>query len=915
MRFRFEGKDYTGIAGDVLASALAANDVWILSRSFKYHRPRGIVSMSGREANTLVHADGIPNVLADRLPLRDGLVARGQNVRGSLDRDRGAMIAAMARFLPVGFYYQAFYKPAGVWRRWEPIIRNFAGLGAPDLDAATPAGVDHEFASCDVAVVGGGIAGMSAAIGAARTGARVILFDDQPSLGGAQAYDPTMPEDALASLRDKLRATKVRLCLRTTVTAVFADNTLIAFSAASLLRVRARRIVLATGADEQIAVFRNNDLPGVMLGSAAARLIHCYGVRPGRRAVVIAADDEGYRVALTLAQAGVAVQALADLRDGADDPALASAVDRAGIEILPRHRPVEAFGTHRNMHVSGLALAPLSAKSELDLAHAAFEISCDLIAVNVGRSPSLSLAAQAGARVAYDSSTQSLVAQNCPPDLSLVGANGDEPAPTRKRRFDAPALVFPHAKGKEFVDFDEDLQIGDLHDTVAHGYTHIELVKRFSTAGMGPSQGKHSALPVLAVVSSATGASPDVIGLTTARPPFFPEPMAALAEPHDEPFRLTPMHERHLALGANMVPAGTWLRPSHYGASDDRLACAEREAFGVRNNAGMLDVSTLGAIEFRGPDAAAFLERVCAGPFATTPIGAIRYALMVDETGVIIDDGVALRLTEQHFYVTATTSGVDAFLRRIRWWNAQWRMRVDITGATSAFAKINLAGPNSRAILARICEGTDLSGEVFPFMNGRTAKVAGIPARLLRIGYVGELGYEIHVPTSYGIHVWDALMESGRPEALKPFGTDAQRLLRLEKGHFIIGRDSDALTDPREIGLAGLVRRSGPGFIAKRALEMRERVGPARHLVGFACERDERPSPREGSLVMRNDTVIGRVTSTAYSPTLQRIIGLALIQGAKGESAELDLKFGGAIRRVNVASTPFYDPHHARQSL
>lgn len=934
LKFRFEGREYDGYAGDVLASALAANGVWALSRSFKLHRPRGVVSMSGREANTLVHVDGVPNVLADRLPLYQGLVARGQNVRGSIEHDRGAMIAALSRFLPVGFYYQAFYKPAGAWRHWEPLIRSRAGLGAPDADAPEPRAVDHEFATCDVAVVGGGVAGMAAAIAAAGTGARAMLFDDQPCLGGAQDYDPSLADGGLASLRDALAGTKVRVCLNTTVTGIFADNALIAMSASALLQVRAKRIVLATGADEQLAVFRNNDLPGVMLGSAASRLARCYGVRPGRRATIVAADDEGYRVALTLVQAGIEVQALADLREGPVDATLAVRLEQAGIEILPRHGPVEAHGTRGNMHVSSIVVAPLSAEGTLSRDRVR-EIQCDLVAVSVGRSPSLGLAAQAGAKVVYDSAVQALAAQDCPAGLCIAGsaalccdaddaiASGTEagaagvravPA-TRKSGARAPAFIFAHPKGKEFVDLDEDLQIGDLLDTVAHGYAHIELVKRFSTAGMGPSQGKHSALPVLAVVASATGASPDAIGLTTARPPFFPEPMATLAEPHAEPFRLTPMHECHVALGANMIAAGPWLRPSHYGAAGDRLACAENEALAVRNNAGMIDVSTLGGIEFRGPDAAAFLERVCAGRFADTPVGTIRYALMIDESGVIIDDGVAARLADQHFYVTATTSGVDAFLRRLRWWNTQWRMRVDMTAVTSAFAKVNIAGPNSRAILARVCQDLDLSGAAFPFMSVRTATIAGVPARLLRIGYVGELGYEIHVPTSCGVHLWETLSESGKPDGLKPFGMDAQRLLRLEKGHFIVGRDSDALTHPREVGLAGLARRSAAGFIAKRSIEMRERLGSPRHLVGFRCERDGGPRPQEGSLVIRGETVIGRVTSTAYSPTLKHVIGLALIQGAKGESTELDLKIGGVVRRVQVAKTPFYDPDHARQSL
>jgi sarcosine oxidase subunit alpha len=586
------------------------------------------------------------------------------------------------------------------------------------------------------------------------------------------------------------------------------------------------------------------------------------------------------------------------------------------------------------MHVQALSVAPLQPDGNTHAARAR-TFACDLVTVSVGRSPSLALAAQAGASVGYDSSVGASVVRQCPAGIRVAGAAalcGDDdgalasgraagadvehkPVSSLARRARVPAMVFAHSKGKEFVDLDEDLQIGDLLDTIAHGYVHIELVKRFSTAGMGPSQGKHSALPVLAVVSSATGLSPEEVGLTTARPPFVPEPIGVLAASHGEPFRLTPMHDRHIALGGHMIAAGTWLRPSHYGEPGARAASSERETLVVRRNAGMIDVSTLGGIEVRGPEAAVFLERVCAGRFERAPVGSIRYALMVDETGVIIDDGVAARLSSEHFYLTATTSGVDAFMRRLRWWNMQWRMRVDLTAVTTAFAKVNLAGPNSRTILARACEGIDLSPDEFPFMTARVGTVAGAPARILRIGYVGELGYEIHVPTSLGVHVWDAIMEAGKRERVQPFGMDAQRLLRLEKGHFIVGRDIDALSHPGEVGMGALARRSSDTFIGKRSVAIREKLGPVRRLVGFQCERNRLPTPREGALAVRGAKVLGRVTSAGYSPTLSKIIGLALVQDPPEAGDVLDLKIGGVLRSVDVAPTPFYDPKHTRQAV
>ncbi|MGE0797162.1 MAG: 2Fe-2S iron-sulfur cluster-binding protein [Lautropia sp.] len=905
--FEFEGAAYQGYAGDVVASALAANDIWTLSRSFKYHRPRGILSMAGREANTLIEADRIPNLLADRLPLRHGLVAKGQNVSGSLKADRRAWLGLVAPLLSVGFYYRTFYKPG--WMTWEPLIRKHAGLGVVHTDAVPPPAREPHAMTADVLVVGGGLAGLDAAREAAQAGKRVILIDDQQRLGGEALCNGDTPADLLRAAEAELNALGVTILAPAVATGIFSDSLVTALSEDRLYRINARSIVLATGAAEQMAVFRNNDLPGVMLGTAALRLAMLYAVRPGRKAVVLTSTDFGYRVAMILQAMGVGVAAIVDLTgDTPPSPAVAQA-RAAGIEILEGYGPIEARA--RNGHrVSALAVGPLNGSRSPDK-RAAREIDCDLVAVCVERLPNLSLLAQAGGVIRIDPKTGSIAIKHRPKHIELAGAAAGDPESASGI---AIARIFPHPKGKDFVDLDEDLQIGDLLDAVAEGYDHLELTKRYSTVGMGPSQGKHSALPSVAIVAEAAGMPPDGMAFTTVRPPYMPEAMGILAGPPDEPFRLTPMHARHIAAGAQMAGATHWLRPTHYGPPEARLACTEAEALHVRRHVGLIDVSTLGKIEIKGPQAAEFLERIYTGRFANLRVGQIRYALMTDEAGVVIDDGVVARLGPDAFFGTSTTSSVASVFRKMKWWNAQWRMRVDLTNVSASFAAMNLAGPDSRTVLARLCRDLDLAGSAFPYMEARCGAIAGVPARILRIGYVGELGFEIHVPASYGEHVWDALIAAGQDQDIRLFGLDAQRLLRLEKGHFIVGRDSDGISDPAELGLNVLVARSKPFFVGKRSIEMRARTGAKRRLIGLSFGTGRCSTVAEGALVMRGDSVAGRVTSAAYSPHLDRTIALALVDDPPPPEAGIDVLASGQRLRASRAALPFYDPRQDRQS-
>ena len=477
--------------------------------------------------------------------------------------------------------------------------------------------------------------------------------------------------------------------------------------------------------------------------------------------------------------------------------------------------------------------------------------------------------------------------------------------------------IFPHKRGKDFVDFDEDLQVKDLVNGIADGYDDIELLKRYSTVGMGPSQGRHSAVAAVRVLAKETKTDLANLSVTTQRPPYVPEKFGHLAGRIFEPERHTAMHHRHLRArrpddgGGHLVPPRL-LRQGRAARPGD-----PRRGAGVRNNVGLIDVSTLGGLDVRGPDAAEFLNRLYTFTYAKQPVGRSRYVLMCDQTGAIIDDGVACRFHDEHFYVTATTSGVDGVYRLMLQWNAQWRLDVDVANVTAAYAGVNIAGPRSREVLAKVCHDVDLSAEAFPYMGVRLGSVAGIPARLLRVGFVGELGYEIHVPASQGEALWDALMAAGGTAGIRPFGVEAQRVLRLEKGHIIIGQDTDGLTHPLEADMAWAIAKNKPYFMGGRSIAIQMTRPLTRKLVGFTVEDPAAPVPEECHLTVRDGEIVGRVTSAVRSPALDRVIGLAYVapdQATPGKSFDIKIA-GGRLIQAKVVPIPFYDPENKRQEM
>lgn len=944
--FEFEGKRYQGYDGDTLASALLANGQWIMSRSFKYHRPRGPLTLAGQDANTLVQLGGEPNVLADRQLLTGDETVFGQNYVGSLENDRNAYMDKLGRFLPVGFYYRSFFRPLGIWDTWEKLIRKKAGLGVVDLNFQ-PEYYDKKYLFHDVAVIGAGAAGLTAALTAAHAGAKVLLVEENPILGGSLSYHHFTEKGYADYLYQKLvddveAHQNIDVLLNATCNAWFVDNYLPIIQGKRMFKARAKQCIVTTGSLEQHVVFRNNDLPGIVMSSAVERMIKLYGICPGKTAVVLAGNDHALNTALMLNEEGVDVKAVIDMRADGVNKTLVSELLKKDISYKAGHTVYEAFGKKGNKHIKAVEVRAIVAKGEVGKVSELIE--CDLLCMSSGFMPTYQLLCQAGGKLVYEDEHARFRIENLPKNLHIAGsvnsihgleevvADGKKAAVmalnllgfsteqpemvecSLKTNFDWP--IFKHPKGKDFVDYDEDLQVKDIINATRLGYRDVQLVKRYSTVGMGPSQGRHSALPTARLVAKATGRSVNETGVTTARPPFAPEKLAHIAGRGFSPSKHTSMHQRHQELGAQMINVGGWQRPAFYGSPEQRKTSVYDEAKHVRNRVGIMDISTLGGIDVRGPDAVEFLNRIYTVNFTKHPINQTRYVMMVNEHGVISDDGIAARLAEDYFYLSAPTSGVDRVFREMKKWNAQWRLDVDIINVTSAFAKVNVAGPDARKVIEGLISDIDFSAESFPYLAYREGIVAGIPARVLRVGFVGELSYEIHVPARFGEVMWDVIMVSGKPFNLKPFGVLSQRILRLEKGHFLISQDTDGMTHPGEIDMTWALKTNKPFFIGCRSVDIVMAQQQKRKLVAFTLPVGAN-SPKEGHLVLKGDDISGNVTSCEYSPTLDLIIGLAYAAVDQSEvGGQIPIRVDdGEIVNATVVNRPFYDPSEQRQEL
>ncbi|HEY6565974.1 MAG TPA: FAD-dependent oxidoreductase [Actinomycetota bacterium] len=917
IRFTLDGKRISAFEGDTIGSAVAAADVGITGRSFKYHRPRGLFCMTGSCPNCLMQVDGIPNIRACTEPVRDGMKVERQNAWPSANRDIHGWLNQVSFMMPPGFYYKIFQHPKWAWPTVEPFIRSKAGLGK------VPRAEDHEpreriTLHPDVVVIGAGAAGLAAAAEAATAGLDVVVLEQAEEPGGALLREAGT--DPAGDLRDAAEAAGARLLTGTAAFGVFEGPVIAAANAAALYRIRARHIVVATGGIEQPAVFPNNDLPGVMLSSAVEILIHRFGVLPGQQAVVLTASDAGHRTARTLVEAGATVS-VADLR--ADAPAGEGYRVASGTTIL------SASGRR---HVTGVTVGAPGAEAGTDVA-------CDLVVLAGFSAPSTNLLSMSGADVAFDERAQAFLPVQLPENVHAVGAvagtTTTEAAVAQGRlagldaaarlgaspkdavaRIDAlraeaaiagdPVILPPEVgsgAGKQFACLCMDVTDKELKKAVTEGFSSMELLKRYTTITMGPCQGKACMVPSQRLCARATGSTFAETKRTTSRPPWTPVELGTLAGARRTPRKETTMHDLHTGAGAEIMWAGDWRRPHHFAGPE-----AEVEA--VRTKVGLIDVSTLGKFRVQGPGAVELLERLYPNRFAEQPIGRVRYGVMLNDEGVIVDDGAVVRVADDEFFVTVTSGNTGALERWMTWWQADWNLDVRLLNVTGAFGAVNLAGPGSREVMAEVTDA-DVSADALPYLGAVHMDVAGVPALVLRIGFVGELGYEIHFPSMYGEHVWQTLMEAGSDHGIRPFGLEAQRILRLEKQHILVGQDTDAESDPFEVGLGWMVKADKDDFLGKRSLADLAQTGPKERLVGFTASGAWLPP--EGASIVHEGTWVGRVTSARRSAAAGCIVGLAWVPaGWAVEGTAFDIWFGESTTQGSVALQPFYDPEGAK---
>ncbi|MDP6708556.1 MAG: sarcosine oxidase subunit alpha family protein [Alphaproteobacteria bacterium] len=976
LRFSFDGHDYWGHPGDTLASALLANGVGTVGRSFKYHRPRGIYTAGSEEPSALVQLRrggcSEPNVRATRVELFDGLEAESQNRWPSLRFDVAAVNDFASPLFPAGFYYKTFKWPAAFWMGYERLIRQMAGLGRAPSEP-DPDGYDRVHAHCDVLVVGGGPAGLAAARRSARTGARVILADEDCEFGGRllAAGDEIDGKSALdwvtAVVAELDRAAEVSLMSRTTVVGYHDHNFLTMVERVGdhtaepetgmprrrLWKVRAKEVVLATGAIERPLVFQNNDRPGVMLASAAQGYANRYGVLAGETAVVVTNNDSAYQAALELAAAGARVAALVDLRETVAG-AWGERLEAAGIEHLTGQAVVGIRGRRR---VEGAEVMRLDAAGE-GLQGRARVIGCDLVAVSGGWSPTVHLFSQSGGRLEVDAARGCLLPGAGVQACQVVGAaagsfdlegcleagqaaglaataaagikrKGRAPrapkvAPAAEAALPRPLWLLPRKKtrgaDKRFVDLQGDVTAADLRLAVREGYRSVEHVKRYTTTGMGTDQGKLGNANALAIVAAARGEAIAEVGNTTYRPPYTPVTFGAIAGRDRgellDPVRRTPMQGWHEARGAVFEPVGQWLRPRYYPRPpEDMGAAVDREVRATRASLGVLDATTLGKIDIRGPDAAEFLNWVYTNGWSKLGVGRCRYGLMLHEDGMVFDDGVTARLAEDRFHMTTTSGNAAAVLGWMEdWLQTEWpELKVYCTSVTEQWAVVSVSGPNARRLMRDLGGDIDYDGEAFPFMSLRQGEVAGIPARVFRISFTGELSYEINVPAAYGLALWEAVMRAGQPYAATPFGTEAMHVLRAEVGFIIVGQETDGTVTPMDLGLEAMVSPA-KDFLGKRSLARADTARPdRRQLIGLLTEDSSLVLP-EGAQVVETAgaappvAMIGHVTSSYRSPSLERSIALALVdRGGERHGERVFAAWDGRYVPARITEPRFFD--------
>lgn len=983
--FTFNGNTYSGYQGDTLASALLANGIDVIGRSYKYSRPRGILGSGAEEPNAILQvgsspATTIPNLRATQVELYDGMVATSVSGWPDVERDmKSALGKVGGALMPVGFYYKTFMYPESMWMTYEKYIRKAAGLGkAPQ--ACDPDKYDKMHHHCDVMIVGGGPAGLMAARQLVGSGLRVLVADEQQEMGGCllgvQQLIGGQPasswlSETLALLGDD---PDITLLPRSTVFGYYDQNFLgiverrtdhlgenIPGARQRLHRVRAREVLLATGAIERPLVFGNNDVPGCMLASAVSTYICRYGVIPGQKLVLMTTNDHGYQTALDWHEAGREVVAIVDTRPASSGEWVARAM-AAGLEIIWGHAVINVHGHKR---VSAVEVAQLRHDGRHVSRSGSCLLSCDTVASSGGWSPSLHLSCHAGSRPVWRDDIAGFVPGN--PDLLYAGGvqgryalsgvleDGNKAAQAVADRLQVslvsaalPDVIdpgeseslaiyhiphyFPTSRApKQFVDFQNDVTAAGIELAVREGFESIEHVKRYTALGFGTDQGKTGNINGMAIAARALGQTIPETGTTIFRPMYTPVTFGALAGRDTghlfDPARFTAMHLWHLQHGAEFENVGQWKRPWFYRRGNETQQQAlDRECLATRNSVGILDASTLGKIDIQGPDAREFLNRIYTNGWSQLAPGCCRYGVMCKEDGMIFDDGVTSCIDDNHFLMTTTTGGAAGVLRWLELWHqTEWpELDLYMTSVTDHWATMTIGGPNSRAVLQKLLPDVDLSDSAFPFMTWQPHRIAGVEARIFRISFTGERSYEINVNANFGLYLWQQIIAAGEEFDITPYGTETMHILRAEKGFIIAGQDTDGSVTPQDMNMAWITgKKKAFSFIGRRSwLREDTQREDRKQLVGLQCTEPDVVIPEGAQAVNDPDepipmTMVGHVSSSYYSATLGHGIALGLIKGGlsrMGEAVYFPLA-DGRVLEAEITDAVFYDPEGKRQSV
>ncbi len=949
----YRGKTYQGVKGDTVATALYANGVRIFSRSIKYHRPRGLYSLDGESANCLMDIDGAPNLPAELTPLKDGMNVRPQNVVGSPERDLKGFMDKLHWAMPAGFYYRYFHRPYRLWPFFLSQIRKTAGIGVVDPSSRMEGRFDEQYLNGEVCVIGGGPAGIMAALAAADQGLRVVLLEARPWLGGDFDYRPAeYTPDVPVYKRARELANRVekhphvRVFTQTPVVGLYNNNHVTAFREGTdtepfdqrYMEIRAQSVVVATGCTERPLIFENNERPGVMQIGCAHRLTRTYGIFPGECVIFSVGHDLGLEAALDLFDLGIHVSCVADCRTDGQDPQLLEALAKRRIPLLMGWVALKGHGKT----LKKVTLGTTDGTRSLDF-------DCDTLVASAGLTPASGPLFLAQARMTYNKDMGFFLPESLPAKVHVGGRllglqhpqavetsghlagleaaaecgvphiEGIREAREKLKDLKGPPegskfVRAPAGEGKSFICFDTDTTVENIHQACDMGFDRVELAKRFTAAGTGPGQGGIPGHNLPLVLSQYLESSRPELP-STVRPPLRPTLLATYAGCHYDIVKKTPTHDSQEKSGAIFRRIGVWKRARYF--SQDFSSREEIE--NVRNNAGIIDVSTLGKFRIFGPDALKALQRVYVGDMARIPEGRIKYSAMCNEDGCLIDDGVVVKRGENDYYFTTSTGRADSTIEWIRYHTRDEGWDFHMVNLTDGYGAINLAGPNARAVLGKLTNA-DISRETFPFgAYGEFVMVQSIPVRVMRLGFVGELSYEIHMPASFMETVWDLLLDAGEGLGIRPFGLEAQNALRLEKGHIIIGQESEIRATLHDLGLGFLWCRNKPEAktVGAPALRFTEHQEGRMKLVGFEMENPFRP-PKDGAIVV-DEAIRGHVFTARYSFTLEKSIGFALVEDPLTELgtrfAIFQENMGKHRLYARVVPTPFYDPEGKRLKM